>query len=500
MKDLTDLPVIPSGDEIKNNSKRRRLAHKPIQISRGNITVTIRYETPRGNRLPYRIEWTENGQDCSEMCETLEKAKTQADVKLTALSSGQRTLTKAEVDDLFGFKQMVESFNLRLAAAGRTLEQVVSDTIAAAEILPGWTAAAMAQFISSKHGVDNPKTVDEVHALYIQHLEGGYKRDYVKSSIQNADLRLGQFAAALTGRRIDLVDPVDVIRFIKDLRVKPNRKSDPSKIGKDGLMPASQKTKNSAFSFLSQMFLHARDTLKALPANLKTVVEMLEAPQFTTPTPEIYTPAELTRLFALLPDVECVLFVSLQLFAGLRPSEAQAVRGKHLKRDERGQLSYISIRQEVGKKDPTSGIRKARFRKAPITAPLVALLRAIPLPDGPLFRSEDLARRVQKIAEAAKFVWKYDALRHSFVAYRLEETKDRAQVAFEAGHGIDVQIMHYEGLVEQPEDVQTYWGWSLNVEGLPFTLNHQIVGTKVVRQHAKAKQLALAAPTLEQAA
>ena len=234
MKDKIDQLVIPSMDEIKNNSKRRRLEGKPIQITRGNITVTIRFETPRGNRLPYRLEWTENGQDCSEMFETLEKAKTQADVKLTALSSGQRTLTKAEVEELFGFKQQVENFNLRLAAAGRTLEQVVSDTIAAAEILPGWTAAAMAQFISLKHGADNPKTVDEVYPLYIQHLKSGYKRDYAESSIRNADLRLGQFAATLTGRRIDLVDPVDVIGFIKDLRVKPNRKSDPSKIGKDG--------------------------------------------------------------------------------------------------------------------------------------------------------------------------------------------------------------------------------------------------------------------------
>jgi len=103
------------------------------------------------------------------------------------------------------------------------------------------------------------------------------------------------------------------------------------------------------------------------------------------------------------------------------------------------------------------------------------------------------------IASAANFCWKHDALRHSFISYRLPIVKNRPQVAYEAGHEIPAQIEHYEGLVEEC-DVPKWWNFTVNVAGLPFTLNQQIVGTKLFRAHKRAKQQEQAGQSLTNAA
>jgi len=486
---LKTIENLTSLGEVKNNNERRRLKMKPIKVSRGNQTVTIRYEEPRDGRLPYRLEWEENGEDRSEMYETLEKAKTGADLKLTALTSGQRVMTKEEVDDLFGFQQQVETLNERLESAGRTLDQVISDVVAAAELLPGWTAAAMAQFIRENHGVKNLKNVAESIEAYIEYLKSGYKRKYSSKYIRDAKNYLGSYAGIFGSRRIDLVESEENLNFINGYRVEPDKRTDPATIGQDGLAPASQKTRNNIYNYLDQLFKFAKQVLGALPKRLATAIEMLKAPEFITPTPEIYDPGELMQLYGALPDIECILFVSLQLFSGLRPCEAQDLEVKDLRRNEKGKFAYIYISQELAKKDPKTGKNKVRTRRPPITGPLLALLAQIQLPkSGKLFQSR-VAARILARAEAVGLRWKYDGLRHSFVAYRLESTKNRSQVAKEAGHEIPVQIEHYEGLIEDLKDVATYWDWKIDAQGLPFSLNHKIVGTKFVRQYRRDQKM-----------
>jgi integrase len=446
---------------------------KPIIRRRGNMEVTISYEPPRGNRKPWRLSWVENGVDQSEMFATLEEAKTQAEIKLASLSSGQVTMTKEEIDDLFGFKKVVEDFNRRLAPHNRTLDDVISDVIAAAQIQPGMTAAAMAQFICSNHGVEHPMSAQEVKVKYLEHLRSDYKRKYSVGYVNQAERHLDRFCANFGERRLDTLVPGEILDFIKGFRVRPKRRSERSKADQEGLVPAGQKTRNHLHNSLDQMFAHAKTVLQALPPRLETAVRMVAAPQFITPTPEVYTPAELVDLYRLLPDIECVLYVSLQLFAGLRPCEAAKIRLKDIKRDPKGQPSYILVRQEVMKKTAQPGRKRIRTRKAPITRPLAKLLAAIQLPKGALFLSKGMEGRVCGLARTARFPWKHDGLRHSFISYRLEQIKDRSTVAYEAGHDVDMQIEHYEGLVDS-NDVPAYWAFKIKVEGLPYTANELI--------------------------
>jgi hypothetical protein len=50
----------------------------------------------------------------------------------------------------------------------------------------------------------------------------------------------------------------------------------------------------------------------------------------------------------------------------------------------------------------------------------------------------------------APFAWKHNALRHSFISYRVAETQDVAKVSLEAGNSPQMIFKHYRELV-QPE-------------------------------------------------
>jgi integrase len=473
MKELSSEVIeTPSIEAVPhNNSKRRRLERKPIVLHEGNATVTIRYEKPRGNRSSYRLESLENGKKCSEMYESLEEAKTAGEIKLKSLAAGKQVLTKEEIANFFEFKTKLEDFEKQLSVTGRSLQQVVSDVIAASEVLPGWTSGAMAEFIRQNHGITNPMMVDAVVKSYIAHLESGYKRDYADQYLSSARNYLEEFVAAFPTIRIDQINPKDILNFINKLRVKPRNRSNKTIIGEDGLVPANQKTKKNVFSHLNQLLDYSKKVLKALPARLDTVTQLLDAPQFTKAVPETYTPGELIRLFSAMPTVECVLFISLQLFAGLRPCEAGKFSSAQIKHDENGNLSHISVTRNIAKKDSTSGCNRPAARPAPITPPLARLLAIILLPDSngePLFPS-DIATQVQDAAAKANIKWKHDALRHSFITYRLAVVKNRGTVAYEAGHSIPAQIAHYEGLIEDAKDVSLYWNFVINTEGMSYS-------------------------------
>jgi integrase len=56
----------------------------------------------------------------------------------------------------------------------------------------------------------------------------------------------------------------------------------------------------------------------------------------------------------------------------------------------------------------------------------------------------------------AKIPWKPNALRHSFISYRLADIQDVAQVALEAGNSPETIFAHYRELVK-PEAAKTWF-------------------------------------------
>jgi hypothetical protein len=73
-------------------------------------------------------------------------------------------------------------------------------------------------------------------------------------------------------------------------------------------------------------------------------------------------------------------------------------------------------------------------------------------PFGPVFYRQNLAEPLSRFIESnaiqkTGFKWKQNALRHSFISYRVAEVKDVPRVALEAGNSPAMIFRHYRELV-----------------------------------------------------
>jgi hypothetical protein len=60
-------------------------------------------------------------------------------------------------------------------------------------------------------------------------------------------------------------------------------------------------------------------------------------------------------------------------------------------------------------------------------------------------------------SKAMTIKWKHNALRHSFISYRVAETQNMNQVALETGTSVKKIVAHYRELVT-PKEAQEWFG------------------------------------------
>ena len=115
-------------------------------------------------------------------------------------------------------------------------------------------------------------------------------------------------------------------------------------------------------------------------------------------------------------------YLSIGGFAGLRSAEITRLDWKNVNFDR----GFIEVRADTCK-------TRAR-RLVPISDNLRAWLKPFALQSGPVVPYGNANCVVARIASHAGIKWKKNALRHSFVSYRLAATNDGAKTALEAGH------------------------------------------------------------------
>ncbi len=67
-----------------------------------------------------------------------------------------------------------------------------------------------------------------------------------------------------------------------------------------------------------------------------------------------------------------------------------------------------------------------------------------------------ISQRRSRQPQGPGFAWKANALRHSFISYRLAKTKDIAAVALEAGNSPKMIFAHYRELCTEAEAAQWF--------------------------------------------
>jgi integrase len=171
---------------------------------------------------------------------------------------------------------------------------------------------------------------------------------------------------------------------------------------------------------------------------------------------EIYTVKEMTRLLnaaspAFLP---CL---AISGFAGLRSAEVQRLRWSDV--DLAG--GWITVTAQNAK--------TARRRLVPVSDNLKAWLAQFAKKRGYVWRGNDSDYPVAQQATAASTVvlkgrkvvedavqWKKNALRHSFISYKLALTKNVNEVSLEAGNSAPMVFRHYREIV-RPEQGQQWF-------------------------------------------
>lgn len=151
---------------------------------------------------------------------------------------------------------------------------------------------------------------------------------------------------------------------------------------------------------------------------------------------EIFTPDELTKLFkAARPEI--VPFLAIGAFAGLRHAEIARLDWTDIKAD------HIEVKK---------GKAKTRSRRlVPILPNLQAWLAPHRKPGGPVAAFANMTKQLLWLAEDARIEWRHNALRHSFISFRMASIKNENTVAAESGNSPTMIYRNYRELVTESE-------------------------------------------------
>ncbi len=166
---------------------------------------------------------------------------------------------------------------------------------------------------------------------------------------------------------------------------------------------------------------------------------------------EIFTPIELRQLFAACAATviergkertrtELIPALAIAAFAGVRSAE--------IKRLDWSEVHLFGPEKFIELK--ASKAKTASRRIVPIVDNLATWLLPYAQQSGAVVPCERLDKQLfERIGPQAGVEWKRNALRHSFISYRLAVVKDVGQVALEAGNSASMIFKHYRQLVTE---------------------------------------------------
>ena len=204
------------------------------------------------------------------------------------------------------------------------------------------------------------------------------------------------------------------------------------------------KSRNNLRGYLCILWNHAvkKGMTRSNPATATSLIR--EVPKDAA----VLTPQALRAMFAATNSIcpDSIAPLAIQAFAGLRSAEVAKLEWSDVDMDER--------RIVVAAKKAKTRTR----RVIAISDNLYAFLAPLAANEGHVTRS---CHRVEfpKIRDAVKkagFEWDDNALRHSFVSYRLAQTQDENLTALEAGHSTAMLHKNYKGLVS-PKAAKEWW-------------------------------------------
>jgi integrase len=160
---------------------------------------------------------------------------------------------------------------------------------------------------------------------------------------------------------------------------------------------------------------------------------------------DIFSPSELAKLLKNA-SAEVATCIALTAFAGLRPEEIL-------------RLDWADIERRPGFIEVAAHKAKTATRRIVFISDNLVRWLAISPRNGTgvwPYSKDRFFKAMRKAADNAKVKWKQNALRHSFISYRLAEIQDVNRVALEAGNSPQMIFRHYRELAT-PEQARTWF-------------------------------------------
>jgi integrase len=417
---LTFADILPTLGDMNAIQPLKQGAKAEI-VSVGNVIVRIykrKRRTATGKRRTiFEVADYSSGARRLRGFNDHEKAVDEADKIARQIASGNTTAATMLNSEAASYGRAVEL----LRPSGATLELASAVYAKASEILGGDYIIEAATFFKS-HRADQitRRTVAEVITELI-----AAKRARAKSARYVGDLssRLTRFA---NSHAVDIstVTTADVQRWLDSLKLAPQ-------------------TARNFRTVLYTLFSFAEARAYIFKGG-NPVAGTEHISTNGTGAIQIYSPAEMAALLNNAPQ-HFLPVVALGGFAGLRTAEIE-------------RLDWSDIDMASGFIHVAAEKAKTRSRRlVPLLPNLAQWLAPMAQQKGKVWKGtlNSLKEARAKTVKAAETPWKDNALRHSFISYRLAETQNAAQVALEAGNSPSMVFKHYRELVK-PETAK---GW-----------------------------------------
>lgn len=395
------------------NMKRVRF---PIVVKRGSCAVKI-YRDRKPTGTYYRVAYHLGGRRHRLHHNDLQKAIDEAEAKAAQLSRGDVDAVQITGRDRLVYGRALEAvkqFDVPLDAAA-------IDYSEARKLLDGVPLMDAARFYARHHqrGVKRKTVADAVDDVIAAKKAKGVSDVYLR----DLRYRLGVFKKAFHCDVSALV-PDDVARFFDGLELSPRSYNN------------FLRTLRTFFGFAQRHGWLSKE------AGLLDRVEKRSEKRVPV---DIFTPSELARLLKNASP-EVMFCLALAAFAGLRSAEILRLDWADIERCP----GFIEVAAHKAK--------TATRRIVPISDNLSRWLPIAPRNGAHIWRhsKDGFFKAMRRAADNAKVRWKQNALRHSFISYRLAEIQDVNRVALEAGTSPQMIFRHYRELAT-PEQARTWF-------------------------------------------
>ena len=397
----------------------------------GNATVAIyrrkKRHKPTGRRYEvFEVADYTTGQRRLQSYSDAAKAIGEAQRIGRLLATGETAAARLRGSEAASYGRAVEL--IRDAGLETPLELVAARYVEAVKILGTEKIVEAAQDFIRRNPAERPaRTVREVADELIA------LKSHRKASaryIEDLKMRLAKLATRFSVR-VDTVTTADVQAWLDEFKAAPR---------------TIRNFRNNASALFK--FAEARGYI-ARGENPVTATEQIKTK--SADAIEIYAPGEIARLIAAAPD-SFKPVLALQAFAGLRSAEVMRLDWQNVKLG-RGHIEITA-----------ANAKTASRRIVPILPNLAAWLKDAAKKSGKIFPHtrayfHEMQRDISAKTKTEKLdavAWKHNALRHSFIFYRVAQTQNVAQVALEAGNSPAMIFGHYRELVTA-DDAKTWF-------------------------------------------